>query len=482
MSSQNPTIPTPTQAKGVDAVILDLQTHLDVNLAWLTNGMGRAYRLSKIKGNNKIIYLPEVYLGTDRYSYFAATPDNDKKGQSLFITDSSTFPNQQLGFYGIKEFDLGIIFTANLSLIDDTLLQTEDFTEHLIIDVQEALIRGLLGKSYRLTISEVLTDFEDVYSEFEVSTDRGVAHAPLTHFRFNCTVQVRENCNDSVLDRCAAINQNISYQEKLDCVLPTYDFSQEATQDATTGQQQADLTAWLCGSPNESLYFDGINGFVRAPINSIYDIERTDSFTWSIWCKLDTLTSTSTLISKGDSTIGIILNITANGAIRPALANAGGANGLAVTTLDSVITFNEWHLISITYDGTSTPNGLLVYHDGVLIPTTPQVDNLTSSILSVNAFRIGSQYGITPVAPLMGRLFEFRQWNTVKSAAFLLQEHDEKGLIPSADQPETSCAIGTGSVYGETGFCLSDTGSNGRLDGFSSYGVPPTAKSTDIPI
>lgn len=245
MSVQNPIIPTPTQAKGIDAVILDLQTHLDISLVWLSNGMGRAYRLSKIKNGNNLIYLPEVYLGGDRYRYFAATPDNDKKSQSLFFTDTSTFPNQQLGFYGIKEFDLSIVFSANLSLIDNTLLQTEDFTEHLIIDVQEALIRGLLGKFYKLSINEVLTDFEDVYAEFEVSKDRGIAHAPLTHFRFNCTIQVREDCANISLDRCGAINQNISTQEKNECILPALDFSNTDTQSNLTPTQITDLKAFL---------------------------------------------------------------------------------------------------------------------------------------------------------------------------------------------------------------------------------------------
>jgi hypothetical protein len=482
MSVQNPIISTPTQAKGVDAVILDLQTHLDTSLVWLSNGMGRTYRLSKVKSGNNLIYLPEVYLGGDRYRYFAATPDNDKKGQSLFFTDTSTFPNQQLGFYGIKEFDLSIIFSANLSLIDNTLLQTEDFTEHLIIDVQEALIRGLLGKFYKLSINEVLTDFEDVYAEFEVSKDRGIAHAPLTHFRFNCTIQVREDCANTSLDKCGAINQNISSTEKLECILPTYDFSQTITQDALTGQQKADLTSWLCTiapTINESLYFGGVNSFVKSANSTVYDIERTDSFTWSVWAKLDNLTSTSCLISKGNGISGIILNVTANGAIRPGLFSNGFANGLGVTSLDGVVSFGDWHLFTITYDGTSLATGLKVYYDGVLIPTTTQVSNLNSTVLNVNNFRLGSQSGLA--VPTQGRLFCFRQWDNVKSAAFVLQEYNEKGLVPSVDTPLSSCMIGTDSVYGEGGFCMRDEGNNGRIDGFSSYGVAPTDKTNDVP-
>lgn len=245
MSVQNPTLPTITQAKGIDAVILDLQTVLDTNLSWLSNGMGRAYKLSKVRANNQTVFLPEVYLGGNRYRYFAATPDNDKKGQSLFITDSSTLPNQNLGFYGIREFPLSVIFTANLALIDNTLLQTEDFTEHLILDVNQVLIRELLGKYYKVTINEVLTDFEDVYTGFDIAEFRGIAHAPLTHFRYNLTVQFKEDCNSVVLDRCEAIKQNVPMSERLSCIMPTFDFSDPTVQNSLTPQQIADLTAWL---------------------------------------------------------------------------------------------------------------------------------------------------------------------------------------------------------------------------------------------
>ena len=98
MSNQNPIIPSPTQAKGIDAVILDIQTHLDNSLSWLTNGMGRAYRMAKVRSNQTVVFLPEVYLGTATSSYYAATPDNDKTGQSVFILGDETLPSEQLGF------------------------------------------------------------------------------------------------------------------------------------------------------------------------------------------------------------------------------------------------------------------------------------------------------------------------------------------------------------------------------------------------
>ena len=145
----------------------------------------------------------------------------------------------------IREFPLSVIFTANLALIDNTLLQTEDFTEHLILDVNQVFIRELLGKYYKVTINEVLTDFEDVYTGFDIAEFRGIAHAPLTHFRYNLTVRFKEDCNSVVLDRCEAIKQNVPMSERLSCIMPTFDFSDPTVQNSLTPQQIADLTAWL---------------------------------------------------------------------------------------------------------------------------------------------------------------------------------------------------------------------------------------------
>jgi hypothetical protein len=48
--------------------------------------------------------------------------------------------------------------------------------------------------SYILTLQNVLTRFEQVFSEFNITEDKGKNHAPLQHFRVNCTIQMREAC------------------------------------------------------------------------------------------------------------------------------------------------------------------------------------------------------------------------------------------------------------------------------------------------
>jgi len=246
MSQQNPTIPTATQAKGIDAVVADLSTHLDFELSWMTNGLGRAYRKNKTRSNGTSQYLPMVYLGTNfANDFFNATPDNDKQGQSFILVGDATHTQYQTGFYGELEYPISIIFSANLDTIDSALLATEDFTEHLMEDVREALVRDLIGKAYRLQITNETREFDDVYSEFDIGTGgTNKPFLPMTYFRFDCTLTVREDCTGVVLNRCAAILQNLTSVDLLTCILPTYDFSTTAVQTALSAQQVTDISDW----------------------------------------------------------------------------------------------------------------------------------------------------------------------------------------------------------------------------------------------
>jgi hypothetical protein len=368
MSTQNPIIPTPTQAKGIDAVVLDLQTALSTSLVWLTNGNGRAYRFSKVKQNTSTVFLPEIYLGTDKNTYFAATPDNDKKGQSVFLVGDGTIPDQISGLYGYLSYPIAIILNANLEKINSTLLLTDDFTEHLIEDVREVLIRGLLGKSYRLNIDSVQREFKDVYSEFDVPSDRGVEYLPLTHFRFNCTVLMREDCTGIPLDRCAAIMQNLTQADLLNCILPTYDFTQTTTQNATTAQQQLDLIAWLCAAPcpppiRYSFDFDGVNEYILGQNGGVYNIEYNQPYSISAWIKRR---GAMTIIDKFVGETGYGLFVLADGRIL--FEQRGGAyiNGRAIEIATTVgdVPSGSWVNVIQTYDGSGSSAGANFYVNG----------------------------------------------------------------------------------------------------------------------
>jgi hypothetical protein len=489
MSVQNPTIPTATQAKAIDSIILDLQTHLDTELVWLTNGMGRAYRLSKVRTDQTTVILPEVYLGVaNRYDYFAATPDNDKQGQNIFFVGDATLPDQQKGFYGWVEHEVGIIFSANLKLIDSALLVTEDFTEHLIQDVREALIRDLVGKSYRLNIDSITRDFDDVYAEFDVQQERGIAHAPMTHFRVNCTITFKEDCAGVSLDRCNAILQNLSTDDKLNCILPTYDFSTTAVQDATTAQQQTDMIDWLCAAAGyentHSIEFDGVNDYIEFPQTAEFDWTNTSNFTISVWIKprvSHTGMIYSNHLTSGQFT-GFQFRLNSGGELFMAMIGTSSpANLLRLTTVGTVSN-SVWTHIAMTYDGSSDVSGVNVYINGVSQSLVTIDNSLSISFQTAEPYKIGVSQGIKQ--QLDGKMTEFRIWDVEQNAAFILDDYNSGSPKEAADKINSIALprFGQGALWNDTytNWRFADE-SNIDVSAFQTVGTIKAARNTDIP-
>ena len=192
---QNPSIPVATNAIEIDAAIIDIQSHLDSGLLWLTNGYGRAYKnVDSTQGNT--VYYPEVYLGTQNNSqrYTNISPDNDKQGQNFFFVTKETISQFQPGMHSFLSYDTAIIFSVNLELINSALLGTEIYQQILVAQVRDVLTRQLLGSSYQLKINSVDLLFDNVFSEFDLKDAAQLEKAPLSHFRFNCSITLPEAC------------------------------------------------------------------------------------------------------------------------------------------------------------------------------------------------------------------------------------------------------------------------------------------------
>ena len=268
---QNGSVPTPVDAIEIDKAVLDLQTRLSASLSWLSHGYGKTYRNIDVS-QGLTVYFPEVFLGNN--AYMRVTPDNDKQGQSLILVGNEEVLDNDLGQNSHLQYDVSIIFTANLKLINSTLLETEYYQQNLIRDVRHVLQSATLGAFYQITMDSIDRDFTDVWREFNIEEKRGISHAPFTHFRVNCTVTLKEDCVTAPFDRCATIlnmttqaeqdclssnlGGNCDYNDcstllanltavtKNTCILPTYDFTDTDVQSNVTTQQQTDLEAWLC--------------------------------------------------------------------------------------------------------------------------------------------------------------------------------------------------------------------------------------------
>lgn len=242
---QNPNLPIPVMAIEIDALIYDLQLKLDTNLLWLTNSYRRAFRHFEIQ-NGKMLFYPEVYIGkpTGVPNYFQPRPDNDKKGQCYFITGQEKQEKFEENGFNYLSHDLDIVFLVNLKLIDDTSLETELITQHLIRDVRSILTRKLLGTFYRLEIKEVVREHNQVFREYSHKEKENYLKAPLQGFRFNCKVTFQEDCINLPIDRCQIIKKNVSIEESL-CLLPGLDFKNNVVFNSLTDEQKEDLRSRL---------------------------------------------------------------------------------------------------------------------------------------------------------------------------------------------------------------------------------------------
>ena len=245
---QNPTLPNPTDPVEIDRAIQDLQVKLSTNLPWLTQAYPRAYpQIESTQKAQPSFVFPAIYLGKSNndYKYLNAAPDNDKKGQCFFLVDTETVNDFVRGEHNIMSYSLSIVFTANLKLVNDATLATEIFQANLIKEVREVLTRDITLTPYDLKINETKLLFRDVYKEFQLQNAAVLEKAPFTHFRIECDLVLQEECGTQILNRCEAILQNLTSEDLLDCILPTYVFSQTDTQNALSAQQILDLKNWL---------------------------------------------------------------------------------------------------------------------------------------------------------------------------------------------------------------------------------------------
>jgi len=192
MSLQNPTIPIPTNPVEIDRAILDLQAKLLANLPWLSHGYARAYIQREDTQKVKFLF-PSVYLGVGN-KYLNIAPDNDKKAQSFFLVTKETVLEYAVGQHNLLSYDVSIIFTANLELVNKPLLATEIFQANLIKDVRQVITRDLIPAVYSVEISDIDLTFRDSYKEFQLSPETVLEKAPFTHFRVNCTFVLQEEC------------------------------------------------------------------------------------------------------------------------------------------------------------------------------------------------------------------------------------------------------------------------------------------------
>ena len=132
--------------------------------------------------------------------------------------------------------------------------------------------------------------------------------------------------------------------------------------------------------------FNGTNAYVD--FGAYFSFERTDSFSYSFWVKSPEASFGiwySSVEGSGGSSSGYqgiqLRNNYGTRDVELALTNHWMDNLIRCGFSDSDIYDGDWHMITITYDGTSLISGCNFYFDGSLATKSSGEDTLTGSIV-----------------------------------------------------------------------------------------------------
>lgn len=180
------------------------------------------------------------------------------------------------------------------------------------------------------------------------------------------------------------------------------------------------VTLNQAGSPydtaGKSMLFDGVDGKITAPTGN-FEYERTDSFSFSVWIKTSTTPSSTTVIlgkqAESGNFQGYSLRQTiGTGGLTFLLMGATG-NQISINTSGVNIVDNIFHLITVSYNGSSAASGISIYVDGFISTVSIVQDTLSVTLLTSEPLRIG---GKVASGNVNGSLDEVRIYNSELTA------------------------------------------------------------------
>lgn len=182
-----------------------------------------------------------------------------------------------------------------------------------------------------------------------------------------------------------------------DGLVAHYPFNGNANDESGNGHDGtvngATLTADRFGNADSAYLFDGINDRIELADEAAFDFEHTDAFSQSFWIKTSDATagnkSLYAKMLKYYPTTGYNV-LLIDGKLRVYLINAHPSNEIAVdgTTL---LNDDQWHHVVVSYDGTSSVEGMAIYIDGVEEVSDVRVNALSGSTLNDVVPTIGSR-------------------------------------------------------------------------------------------
>jgi PKD repeat protein len=249
---------------------------------------------------------------------------------------------------------------------------------------------------------------------------------------------------------------------------------------------------WTSGINNTALNFDGVNDYVD--FGNIYAFERTDTFSFDFWVKLDSKPSAGWMIlarqdnynpegQKNSQGYNIFIN--SNGGISFSLSHnmvGGIGNWLGVGGTTDVVD-HLFHHIAITYDGSSSASGVKIYVDSIVETLTIASDSLSDTIVGNDPFYFGAREG--PAYLFNGVLDEVGIYNRVLTGSEVSQRYLLYNIPPIAidqnldtdeDTPLSITLTGSDATGDPLSYSIVDNPSFGTLTG-----TPPAVTYTPNP-
>lgn len=174
-----------------------------------------------------------------------------------------------------------------------------------------------------------------------------------------------------------------------------YPFNGNANDESGNGYDGTLIGATLMtnrfGKVGSACYFDGVNDRIDLP-SAVLNFERTNLFSHSFWIKTDDVDGGNIIAKMQSSSIARGVNVVlANGLLRVQLISYNAINNKIQVEGTTPLSDDEWHHVVVTYDGSSSASGVIIYIDGYPETKTVVRDSLTGTIINSTTPTIGSR-------------------------------------------------------------------------------------------
>ena len=221
-------------------------------------------------------------------------------------------------------------------------------------------------------------------------------------------------------DACELLLGRLTDAQKLECILPSYDFSDDNVWNNTTPTQQADMSDRLCADSftNEyAMQFSGSN-YINGGNYAAIDFDHTDAFTLSCRIIADDWGQTRMIMGKRN-VLGIGYNLFSQaGKLRIVFRGGITSNAIIIDSSANMVNGQAYHIL-VSYTGSGLATGVSVYVDGSLLATNPIQGSVTSTLSNTSNYNTGASNGLLN---MVGIIDCERVWDFALSAADALSE------------------------------------------------------------